>query len=88
MGKYIDTDTLKNANFRTGLGLKKFIDSLPEEEDVVKVTRCRKCTYFDPPTHDPQHPYGDMGVCKVYNMFKKPDGFCSDGRPKEGENSG
>ena len=80
MGKLIDTDALVGANFRTGMGLMKFIDSLPEA-----VTRCEKCEYFDPPTHDPQHPYGDMGVCKVHNMFKKPNGFCSDGRPKEGD---
>ncbi len=85
MGKYIDTDTIKNANFRTGLGLKKFIDSLPEEEDVVKVTRCQKCDHFDPPT-DTTLAWGNFGICKVHNMFKKPMDYCSAGKPEEGKN--
>ena len=42
MGKLIDTDALKNANFRTGIGLMKYIEALPEA-----VTRCTKCEYFE-----------------------------------------
>ena len=80
MGKLIDVDALAGANFRTGIGLMKFIDSLPEA-----VTRCEKCEYFDPPTHDPQHFCGDMGVCKVHNMYKKPESFCDGGKPREAE---
>lgn len=87
MGKYIDTDALKNANFRTGLGLKKFIDSLPEDEDVVKVTRCQKCDYFDPPI-DTTLTWGNFGICKVHNMFKRPTDFCSNAKPKEAKDNG
>ena len=78
MSKFINTDALAGANFRTGIGLMKFIDSLPEA-----VTRCIKCGYFEPAKGSLQCPRGKDGICKVYNMFKNSTAdFCSEGKPK------
>lgn len=69
--------------------LLRRIENLPVAENVVEVTFCKKCKYHEdtskmPPWHKDGAP-GKYLICKVHNMYKKEDDFCSDGAEEDGD---
>ncbi len=81
MGKIIDTDSLKGKIFRTGLGMMRFIDSLPGE-DVAKVVYCEKCIKYKR-----YNDFDSIGHCieRPNRVLHGDEDFCSAGIPREGE---
>jgi hypothetical protein len=64
--------------------------SIPVDEDVVKVVRCKNCKYCEIiyPIKYKNEEAQEVHYCRLEKGDKKPTDFCSYGIRKEGRNNG
>ena len=56
-----------------GCKVARFIDAIPAA-DVVEVVRCRECVHWR----------GENDICKGIGIDFRADGYCSEGKRKDG----
>lgn len=92
MAKYVDVDAmLKRVCMDCGcIGdecntceIGPLLSSVAQEEDVVKVVRCKDCVWFTPYANACEH-FGADGTCFLMDACE--DSYCSYGSKKGGSN--